>query len=286
MKQENREKGKATPTTVVKIDSTTSVVPKADYTAQEEKLLKTLVARIVDANSKAEGLAQTIASSLWEIDAKRLYRIEGYTGISAYATDKFGMSKGTVSNAIAVIERFADKETGVIKEEYASYKFSTLMVIKSLSDTEIRDNITPTMSRDKAKEIVKTLNGASKEQKKLTAKVDEAKNLVNVLVADKGMSKEEVQKVIKEKTGKDVDAITASEVEEVLPALKEVAGIVEEAKEITLYTMEYASDISAFYYDICSALRKGQKVNIAEYPQTFTPDAANLYHTFLKDFER
>ena len=106
------------------------------------------ISNIEVAQKQSEGLAETIAGNLYIINKKELYKLEDYDNMHKFAMDKFEISKGTVSDSINTFERFGDGVTGLIKDKYAQYKFSTLMKLKKFTDDDIAAmGITPEMPR-------------------------------------------------------------------------------------------------------------------------------------------
>lgn len=122
---------------------------------------------ILDAQSRAEGLAEIVASNLYIVSQNKLYMLDDYKNVHEWAMDKFGISKGTVSDSINTFARFGDGTTGKLLEKWQDYAFSTLMRIKKYSDEEIAEmGIDATMTRA---QVISAID-AHKERLALEAK--------------------------------------------------------------------------------------------------------------------
>lgn len=125
------------------------------------------ISNIEVAQRQSEGLAETIACNLFIINKKELYKLEDYDTIHKFAMEKFGISKGTVSDSINTFERFGDGATGRVQGKYSKYNFSTLMKLKKFTDEEIETmGVTPEMPRS---QVLKEIE-AYKENKALIDK--------------------------------------------------------------------------------------------------------------------
>lgn len=235
----------------VKLNDETSVINP--LTETEKKRLTSLITLINNNLKKTEGAAQSTAFALYEIDKKKLYRGDGYTGIGPYAKDMFGISKATTSSAISVVDRFSDDTNMRIREEFNEYKFSTLMVIKSLSDAEIKANIPSDTSRDKAKEIVQKLNGKTEEEKLAIATRKEIDGIYREAVlqgTDKALLKEQVEERVGFKVTKDC---TQDQLDTLKKELSDITGITSDKEQKTIYLTDYVLDTDVL--DLGSLLR-------------------------------
>lgn len=140
------------------------------FSTQDINKLEECSRNIIEAQMKSDGLAETIAANLYIIHRKKLYEIEDFKNIYDYAKERFDISRGTVSDAIGVFERFGNKESYKIEGKYAEYNFSTLMRMKKLSDEEIeKAGINATMSR---KEVIACIEKLKDETAKENALPD------------------------------------------------------------------------------------------------------------------
>ena len=123
---------------------------------------------IKDSQEKAEGLAERIAGQLYIVSQKKLYQLDDYKTVHDWAMAQHDIAKGTVSDSINTFARFGDGVTGLIKEEYQQFTFSTLMKMKSLTDDQIElAGINPTMSRAQVMEAIKGLKVLEEKQAEL-----------------------------------------------------------------------------------------------------------------------
>lgn len=153
---------------MAKKDNTTNEL--SVFSTQDINKLEECSRNILEAQMKSEGLAETIAANLYIIHRKKLYEIEDYKNIYDYAKETFDISRGTVSDAIGVFERFGNKETYKVEDKYSEYNFSTLMRMKKLSEEEIeKAGITPVMSR---KEVIACIEKLKDEKAKENALPD------------------------------------------------------------------------------------------------------------------
>lgn len=235
----------------VTLNNETTVINS--LTNSEKKRLDALVKIIKTNQTRTEGYAESTAFALWEINNKKLYRGDGYSGIGPYAQAMFGISKGTTSSAIAVVDRFSDETHETIREPYRYYKFSTLMIIKSLSDAEIEANIPSDCSRDRAKEIVQRLNAKSEEEKlaiNTRKEIDAIYKEAVVQGTDKELLKEQVEERVGFKANKDC---TQEQLELLKKELSDITGISGKKKQETIYLIDYIKSYSEV--DILTLLR-------------------------------
>jgi len=142
------------PTEVMLVDATS--VDVIDFTAEDESILGQCKRTIETCQKLHDGLASKVAQMLFIVSKRELYKIDGYSGIGAWAENEYGLAKSTVSEAIKVYERFGTQKG--IAAKYSDFAYSTLIQIKGLTDEEIEFcAITPDMTRSKVKDVVKEL---------------------------------------------------------------------------------------------------------------------------------
>ena len=152
------------------------------FTDDERLLLKTASDIIIDAQSKAEGLAERIAGQLYLVSRKELFRIEDYTSMSDWANDHFDISKGTCSDAINTYDRFGNKDNiGEIDAKYSEYSFSSLISMKKLTDKQIEDyGIKPSMTRATIITIIKKAKEIEDKEKERPMLVREIESMTKI----------------------------------------------------------------------------------------------------------
>lgn len=155
------------------------------FTDEEMKALDLHKTGVIALQNEADGIASQIAYHLHAINAGKLWEIESkadgtaYKGMTDYAVDVFGIAKGTCSDAIATFERFGDKEHGIIATKWQEYKFSNLMALKKLSDTDIDvAGITANDSKAVIKSKIQTLEN---NKAKLAMLPDKRKQAIDLL---------------------------------------------------------------------------------------------------------
>lgn len=125
------------------------------FTDREKNEYVKLTEKITTTQMKADGLARTIAGALYTIRQKKLYMIDGYKNVYEYAGEKHGISRGTCNDAIKVFERFSNPDTKQIDEEWAGFAWRALIMIKGLTDDEIKEmGITPETSSTAIKKML------------------------------------------------------------------------------------------------------------------------------------
>lgn len=146
---------------------------------------------------QAENIAESLAYHLWDINRKKLYEAEtkadgsAFKGIVDYAEYTFGISKGTTSDSVNTFERFGNPELKAIAPKYAEYRFSNLMAIKKLSDSEIEEaGITPNDGRSAIKDKLKALGVAQEQANALpdlrTRCVEQWNNFISLYMSEYG----------------------------------------------------------------------------------------------------
>lgn len=131
--------------------------------------------RIVQAYGQYQGAMAKVAGSLAAIEHSKAYIGGGYANTAAYAYDKYGIVKSTVSECINTWERFGDMETGLIKEEWKDYNFSQLKLMRKLTDEELA-KVQPSFTTRALEQIIRDRKAA------LEAKEEE--NIVDAEVTE------------------------------------------------------------------------------------------------------
>ena len=124
------------------------------YTAEECKRYASFDARVNNALKMADRSMIELGGALAVIKNEHLYKVDGYKSIGAYATERFGISKATVSDAINTFVEFGDVTTGEIREEFLDYTFSQLKLMRRLPEAA-RLEVTPDTT---AREIQQMIN--------------------------------------------------------------------------------------------------------------------------------
>ena len=124
------------------------------YTAEECKRYANFDARVNNALKMADRSMIELGGALAVIKNEHLYKVDGYKSIGAYATERFGISKATVSDAINTFVEFGDVATGELRDEFLDYTFSQLKLMRRLPES-MRLEVTPDTT---AREIQKMIN--------------------------------------------------------------------------------------------------------------------------------
>lgn len=94
------------------------------------------------------------------------YKLDGFQNIYDFAKEKFGISRGTVSNYISVVDRFAQRINGQctdkLAESYKGFKFSHLIAMVELTDEEIQQ-LSPEMSVREMQRKIKEMTAPALE---------------------------------------------------------------------------------------------------------------------------
>lgn len=114
---------------------------------------------------KVESSFSKIAFNLHWMYENEGFKSLGYKNIYDFANIEFGIARGTCSNFINVVERFAKRIDGEIVEEiddiYKDFKSSQLILMLDLTDETIENSLTPEMSVREMKKAVKGLSSDS-----------------------------------------------------------------------------------------------------------------------------
>lgn len=129
------------------------------YTAKE---VKARGVAIKNELNKVDSAFERIAFNLYWFYKNKAFEAVGYKNIYDMASKEFGVARGTTSNFINVVERFAERDENGniierISENYKVFKSSQLIAMLGKSDEELKE-IEPDMS---VREIKKTLKGES-----------------------------------------------------------------------------------------------------------------------------
>lgn len=105
-----------------------------DFTADEIKLYETLKQEIEQQASNIREAIFEIGKRLFYINQHQLYKIEGYTSISAMAADKLGLNRKACSNYIGFCECFGDidEETGSCTGLLPEYQDAEISKLEAL----------------------------------------------------------------------------------------------------------------------------------------------------------
>ena len=141
--------------------------------AENKKLLSELKAQekiLAKEFSNLEKGSLRIMFALHEISDKTLYKVakdekgKAYKNIYDYASDNYGIARGTCSEYIKLIERFAERDelgqfTGRIIEKFASFKTSVLARLQpyALEDIELMMSDYGLTDKSSYREVAKIL---------------------------------------------------------------------------------------------------------------------------------
>lgn len=92
-----------------------------------------------------------IGSHLFWLNSNQAYKAYGCKNIIEFAENEFGLKKTTVYDFLSIIERFGeisseDESVINISDKFKDYSPTKLIQMKSLTDEEIDNNITPAMT--------------------------------------------------------------------------------------------------------------------------------------------
>lgn len=201
------------------------------YTAEECKRYSTFDARVNNALKMADRSMIELGGALAVIKNEHLYKVDGYKSIGAYATERFGISKATVSDAINTFVEFGDVATGELRDEFLDYTFSQLKLMRRLPES-MRLEVTPDTT---AREIQKMINDYN------TALEDHAKSDAE------NTETEDEQKVAEPKSENVVNVETSGQTEPYITLMYSVSEYVE-------------MDAEALKSIIVDSIKKGMKV--------------------------
>lgn len=95
-----------------------------------------------------------IAGDVLHLYNTKAYMLADYQNIYDMCNHLYGMSRGMVSNIINVAKRYFDSNYQ-LKEEWKDYSFSALVMMKDLTDADIKAiGLTPDMSRRTVKDTI------------------------------------------------------------------------------------------------------------------------------------
>ena len=228
-----------------------SVVSKADYAK-----LETAKAIILDAQERAEGLAERIAGQLYIVNINKLYELEDCKTTAEWADKEFGISKGTVSDAVNTFARFGDMDNkDRIAEKYSQFMFSSLIKMKGLSDEQIdRAGILPTMSRKQIVDAISALKVLEDKEAELPKLKKEWSNTYKTLTTflDDDTAEVFITNVVPE-FFKDGHETTANEYESLVEDGKELIESHtkwEDIKPIVVKALDCSGNLDNFYADV------------------------------------
>ena len=144
---------------------TKDIIPA--FTVEDRKAYAATCDVIIKAQAQAqariEGMAETIAAELYKVRSRKLYMLDiagsyAENQFTEWAVNTFGMSRGSISDAVNTFARFKAADSTTIAEKWRGYTFSTLMRMKNLSDADIeRVGITENMSRSQVTQAIEFL---------------------------------------------------------------------------------------------------------------------------------
>lgn len=165
-KKEKKEVGYATKEEAMKVSDAATA---QNLVATQKKQYNKLVGLINKEMSKMQTSSLKIAFILHEIYKDKLYDYDGYKNIYEFGEDRFDLSRGSVSCAINIVERFALRdESGEIlagneaklKEDYEKFTYSKLCILVSVPDeylSEFYSSMTAKEMRGQKADIAKRI---------------------------------------------------------------------------------------------------------------------------------
>lgn len=119
-------------------------------TTKRSKVIKTELGKVENSFSK-------IAFNLHWIYENGTYKALGYKNVYNFAKVEFGIARGTCSNFINVVDRFAKRVDGKIVEQiddrYKEFKSSQLILMLDLTDADIEQLDADMSVRDMKKKV-------------------------------------------------------------------------------------------------------------------------------------
>lgn len=153
----------ATASTAVASKNDTPAIADMSTDVFSKEVLSELAKRhnaIQKAQNRIDTSFETIAFNLYWIYAKQAFKADGFDCIQDYANGYFGYSKTTCYSLIAVVERFAKRENGVmlekLDESVKGYSVSKLSLMVNLTEDQLAA-LNPGMSVRDIKKFVKSL---------------------------------------------------------------------------------------------------------------------------------
>lgn len=135
------------------------------YTAEECKRYANFDARVNNALKMADRSMIELGGALAVIKNEHLYKVDGYKSIGAYATERFGISKATVSDSINTFIEFGDVATGELRDEFLDYTFSQLKLMRRLPES-MRLDVTPDTTSREIQKMINDYNTALEDHAK------------------------------------------------------------------------------------------------------------------------
>lgn len=132
------------------IEKVTGEVENTNFSATDYRNYDKFCNAINKDLTKIEGAFLSIATNLYNIYTKELYKIENYENIYDMASEKFGLSRGSCNNYINICKKFgaiddtSKKCTGLLPE-YKEYSPSKLAVMRSMPKALLSE-VKPDMS--------------------------------------------------------------------------------------------------------------------------------------------
>lgn len=130
-----------------------SVAIKEEIKALSPAQIDAAVSRIAKAMSGIEKGYIACAADVARLYDTKSYKAAGYKNIYEMCTDKFGMSRGTVSNLNTIVARFFDNYK--LREDFKGFQIRSLLAMRELTDDEIHLlNITADLSAAEIERII------------------------------------------------------------------------------------------------------------------------------------
>lgn len=152
-----------TATTAVAEPNTDNSVPFA-FTDDDVKQADKHAKKVLTELGKAEKAFTSVACQIkWLYESDRYKALETASTFEQFINNRFGLKKSQGYALIKIVDRFGqvdDKGEYSIKKEYEQFGQSKLMLMCSLTDEQIKENITPIMSVSDLRKKVKELSNA------------------------------------------------------------------------------------------------------------------------------
>lgn len=162
-------------------------------TTKRSKVIKTELGKVENSFSK-------IAFNLHWIYENGTYKALGYKNVYDFAKVEFGIARGTCSNFINVVDRFAKRVDGKIVEQidncYKEFKSSQLILMLDLTDADIEQLDADMSVRDmkkKVKELTADDTTESTEEKEEVVDVEAKEINRQVLITVSSMEEYDSQ---------------------------------------------------------------------------------------------
>lgn len=154
-----------TPEEEEKVEDMLAEKVKGDViaTADADRIIQ-IKAEMKNLMLRQEGIALTMASRIYEIDKKELYKLDGaYSSTAKWAEGELGLAKSTVSEVLKVMKRFSAKGTFSLPNKYRDFGIGKLVKMTALTELEEnRIKLTPEMTRQQIVDSIKEFKDLKK----------------------------------------------------------------------------------------------------------------------------